>query len=103
MDVNDLKGKYMIAEIPNNPFDCLGNPCFGLYSITLPIQGLQRAKEYVNGFIEEREKNGEIKTYAIIEIKQIISNWSADKEIDKIEKQMLELQKRKEDMSRNME
>lgn len=51
----------------------------------------------------KREKNGEIKTYAIIEIKQIISNWSADKEIDKIEKQMLELQKRKEDMSRNME
>ena len=36
-------------------------------------------------------------------VKQIISNWSADKEIDKIEKQMLELQKRKEDMSRNME
>ena len=51
MDVNDLKGKYMIAEIPNNPFDCLGNPCFGLHSITLPIQGLQRAKEYVNSLL----------------------------------------------------
>lgn len=99
MEIEDLKGKYVVAEIPNNPFDGNGNFIAGLIPFSLLLEDFRRAKKCAEGFIEEHKE--EQKTCAIIEFKKVVSNYSISKEIEEIERQIEILQRRKDNMLRD--